>query len=386
MSESFFLFGARGTGKTSLLKELFASVDPASVLRFDLLVAAQEQRLALDPKLLRSEVELRKSKWVVIDEIQKLPQLLNAVHDMIEDEALGNVHFALTGSSARKLKRAGVNLLAGRAFVNHLFPLTHIELAHDFSLEGALSWGTLPKIHALTTARQRASFLRSYTATYLKEEIWAEHLIEKLEPFRKFLPIAAQMSGETVNYTAIARDVGVHDKTVRTYYDILSDTLLGFHLESFHASLRKRQRRAPKFYLFDCGVTRALRGQLTAAMTPGSADFGTAFEQWVICEFHRLSSYQEDEAKFSYLSTDQAEIDLIIERPGQRTALIEIKSKAVATHGDGRHLRSFLSDFENADAYVISQDPIARIEDGVRYFHWREGFEQLRFDGRPVLD
>jgi len=385
LSESFFLFGARGTGKTSLLREIFAHLDAATVLRYDLLVAAHEERLALQPGLLRNEVELRKPKWVVIDEIQKLPKLLDVVHDVIEDERLGQVHFALTGSSSRKLKRAGVNLLAGRAFVNHLFPLTHVELAEDFNLETALNWGTLPKIFGLKTNRQRAAFLRSYASTYLKEEIWAEHLIERLEPFRKFLPIAAQMSGEVINYASIARDVGVRDKTVKTYYEILSDTLLGFYLESFHHSLRKRQRQAAKFYLFDGGVTKALRGHLTIPTLQGSADFGPAFEQWLVGEFHRLSSYQEDEAKFSYLSTDQAEIDLIVERPGQRTALIEIKSKLVATHADGRHVRSFLPSFPDADAYVISQDPVNRIDDGVTYMHWREAFSRLGFNGRPVL-
>ena len=386
LSDSFFLFGARGTGKTSFLKELFHELDADSLLRFDLLIANQENRLALNPGLLRSEVELKRPKWVVIDEIQKLPQLLNSVHDMIEDKNLNGVRFAMTGSSARKLKRAGVNLLAGRAFVNNMFPLTHLELGQDFDLDIALNWGTLPKIYSLDSNRQRAAFLRSYAATYLKEEIWAEHLIEKLEPFRRFLPIAAQMSGEAINHVSISRDVGVADKTVKNYYEILSDTLIGFYLEAFHASLRKRQRHAPKFFLFDSGVARALKGQLSTPMAPGTSDFGLAFEQWIICEFHRLSIYQEDEAKFYYIATDQAEVDLIIERPGNRTALIEIKSKSVATHADGRHLRSFLADFPKADAYVISQDPIARIEEDVTYCHWREAFNRLGFDGKPVLE
>ncbi|MCX6131743.1 MAG: AAA family ATPase [Proteobacteria bacterium] len=148
LTNSFFLFGARGTGKTSLLREIFSADFAGGVIRYDLLDPSTEGRLALNPALLRSEVELKRPKWVIIDEIQKLPELLNLVHSMIEDPLHADVRFALTGSSARKLKRVGVNLLAGRAFVNHLYPLTYIEMNQDFELDSALSWGTLPKVTA----------------------------------------------------------------------------------------------------------------------------------------------------------------------------------------------------------------------------------------------
>ncbi|MCX6131744.1 MAG: DUF4143 domain-containing protein [Proteobacteria bacterium] len=212
-------------------------------------------------------------------------------------------------------------------------------------------------------------------------EIWAEHLIDKLDPFRKFLPICAQMSGEILNYAAIAKDVGVQDKTIKTYYQILEDTLVGFFLEPFHQSLRKRQKKAPKFFLFDTGVTRALMGALRLELIAGSFDYGKAFEQWLTSEFHRLSSYQESDARFSYLSTDSAEIDLIIERPGSKIALIEIKSRARTQIADAKHLLAFRGEFDSAECCVLSQDPIERIEDGVFFLPWYKGLELLGFHG-----
>ena len=382
LSNSFFLFGARSTGKTSLLRELFRDLPATEVYRLDLLDLEVEQRLALNPGLLAAEIALKKPRWVIIDEVQKLPALLNTVHAIIENPQLAGTRFALTGSSARKLKRSGVNLLAGRSFVNHLFPLTHLELGADFNLHQALEWGTLPKVTLLDSAREKAAFLRAYTTTYLKEEIWAEHIIDKLDPFRKFLPVCAQMSGEVLNFAAIAKDVGVHDKTIKSYYQILEDTLLGFALEPYHRSLRKRQKKAAKFFLFDTGVARALQGSLRVGLAPGGFDYGKAFEQWLIGEFHRLSSYQEDDATFSYIGTDSSEIDLIIERPGCPTALIEIKSSARATFADAKHLLGYRKEFPAAACYVLSQDPVARREDGVDFLPWAQGLQSLGFDGR----
>ena len=381
LSNSFFIFGARGTGKTSLLREIFAGDPAAEILRHDLLDPETEERLALNPALLRSEIKLKRPSWVIIDEIQKLPGLLNVVHSIIEDPDIPNIHFALTGSSARKLKREGINLLAGRAFVYHLFPLTHLEIGKDFDLNEALHWGTLPKVTVLDGKREKTSFLRAYANTYLKEEIWAEHLVDKLDPFRRFLPICAQMSGEILNYSTIARDVGVHDKTIKTYYQILEDTLVGFFLEPFHHSLRKRQKKSAKFFLFDTGITRSLQGNLSIELVKGSFDYGKAFEQWLIGEFHRLSSYQEDDAKFSYLDTGNAEIDLIIERPGARTALIEIKSRSRTTLADAKHLIGLRQDFASADCFVLSQDKVQRVEDGVYFLPWDEGIMRLGFTG-----
>lgn len=249
---SFFLFGPRGTGKSTLLKERFPL---ESTLWLDLLDSKIEEELASDPSRLYTIVKGQPEAitHIVIDEIQKIPKLLDEVHRLIE-EKLGKV-FILTGSSARKLKRGAANLLAGRAFVYHLFPLSYLELKDSFNLETALHWGSLPKIFLLESSEEREAYLRAYTTTYLKEEIVDEQLIRKLPPFRRFLEVAAQCNGKIVNYANIAKDVGVDEKTIKEYFSILEDTMIGFFLEPFHSSFRKRLVEKPKFYFFDTGVT-----------------------------------------------------------------------------------------------------------------------------------
>jgi predicted AAA+ superfamily ATPase len=194
--ESFFLFGARGTGKSTLLDQLDFLQDAT---RFDLLDQDIESEFSLRPQLLYERCELlKKNDWVCIDEVQKIPELLDVVHSLIEKKKL---RFVLTGSSSRKLKRKGANLLAGRAFMNTLFPLTHQELGKDFNLDFVLNWGSLPKIFSYEKDRSKANYLKSYVQTYIKEEIVAEQLVRNLTPFRLFLPIAAQMNSKTLNFS-----------------------------------------------------------------------------------------------------------------------------------------------------------------------------------------
>lgn len=278
LTQSFFLFGPRGTGKSTFLKKYFP---PKNTLWFDLLDLETEDTLRRYPHHISEQIAARKKnlEWVVIDEVQKIPPLLNTVHQLIENTS---VHFALTGSSARKLKKESSNLLAGRAFVNFLFPFTHVEMGSAFNLESALSWGTLPKVTQLTNDLERSEFLRAYAMTYLKEEIWAEHTIRKLDPFRRFLEIAAQCNGEIINYSNLATDVRADVKTVQSYFEILEDTLLGFFLEAHHTSIRKQQRQSPKFFLFDCGVKRALERTLNQNILPNSYGYGKAFEHFII--------------------------------------------------------------------------------------------------------
>jgi predicted AAA+ superfamily ATPase len=191
----------------------------------------------------------------------------------------------LTSSSARKLKRGSANLLAGRAFTYKLFPLTHLELAKQFDLNQALTYGTLPKLLEYEDNNDKVEFLRSYTQTYLREEIQIEQLVRRLNPFRDFLELAAQNNGEILNYTKISRDIGVDHKTVANYYQILEDTLVGFYLPPFHKSVRKRQLESPKFYLFDTGVKRALERSFNIPLNKRSYAYGKAFEHFVILEF-----------------------------------------------------------------------------------------------------
>ncbi len=373
VAQSYFLFGARNTGKSTLLKALYKK----QTLWVDLLDVNTEQTYARTPSLLKEEVlALNDSiKYVVVDEIQKIPKLLDVIHQLCN---LTNKIFILTGSSARKLKYGGANLLAGRAFVYNLYPLTSFEIGSAFDLDHTLNWGSLPSVvNKDIPDEQKAHFLRAYTQTYLKEEIWMEQFIRKLDPFRKFLEVAAQANGDAINLANIARDVGVDGKTIKEYFSILEDTLMGVMLEPFHGSVRKRLSTKPKFYFFDGGVCRALTRMLTVPLRPASADYGKAFEHFIILECIRLSGYFYPDYRFSYLRTkDGVEVDLVVERPGQTTLLIEIKS---ATHPSVEKLNAFIAlskEFKNATAICISQSPNPRMIDHIHILPWQKALEQ----------
>jgi len=373
-NNSFFLFGARGTGKTFLLKDRFES---SKALYIDLLDPEHNQTYSLRPRTLVEQIAAlpEKTEWVIIDEIQKVPRLLDLVHQQIEQSRF---KFAMSGSSARKLKHGGANLLAGRAFVNYIFPLTGREIGDRFSLESALAWGTLPRIFALESVDDKRDFLRTYTHIYLKEEITEEQVVRRLDPFRRFLFVAAQMSGQIVNFSKIAREVGASTPTVQTYFQILEDTLVGFLLEPFHESIRKRQRDNPKFYFFDTGVQRALNNTLTIELRPQTYAFGLAFEHLVINEINRLQSYAKKDYRFSYLRTkDGVEIDLIIERPGLKRALVEIKSTEQVTEDDVRPLQHMEKDIANSEAFCLSLDSTAKKIGEVLCFPWQRGLEEI---------
>ncbi len=374
-SRSFFLFGARGTGKSTLLRQHFPK---ESSLWLDLLDPEVEQALAIDPGRLRRQVLALPPtiSHVVIDEIQKIPSLLDVVHGLIENDRVP-LHFVLTGSSARKLKAGGANLLAGRAVVRHLFPLFDAEITSGQSIESTLRWGSLPRIVTGPEAG-RDDELRAYAFTYLKEEVLAEQLIRKLDPFRKFLQVAAQANAKVINFAKIAKQVGVDAKTVHSYYSILEDTLVGFFLESWHTSVRKRLRQAPKFYFFDPGVARALAQQLRVPPLPSTSYFGELFEQHVIRELvHRNASLSLD-MQFGYLMTDRdVEVDVVIQRPGLPLCLVEIKSTERASADDTRALMQFGADFPGAECLLLSRDPVAQQIGPVRAMPWEQGVAYL---------
>lgn len=374
-NNSFFIFGARGTGKSTWLQHAFTSIPH---LYIDLLNPDEEERLAKNPASLLAQIEALppSTTWIVIDEIQKLPPLLDVAHLSIQQH---KKLFALTGSSARKLKRGHANLLAGRAFVYHLYPLTHLELGPQFNLNEGLHWGSLPAIFGFTDPADKTRYLRTYAQTYLKEEIVAEQVVRKLDPFRLFLEVAAQQNGEILNFSNIARDVGVDTVTVQSYFQIMEDTLMGALLHPFHRSARKRQRTNPKFYFFDTGVKRALEGALTVELPQNSYGYGKAFEHFIILEAFRLDAYFEKDYRFSYLRTkDGAEIDLIMERPGKPLALVEIKSSARVDERDVRTLKAFKDDMgEKAEAFCLSRDPVPQAIEGIRLLPWQQGFAEL---------
>ncbi len=370
---SFFLFGPRGTGKSTLLKQKF---NKDECLWLDLLDTSVEDRFALNPSDLYAIVQAlpKEIGYVIVDEIQKVPKLLDEVHRLIEET---DKIFILTGSSARKLKHGGANLLAGRAFVYYLHALSCFELKDQFDLENALQWGTLPKLFSLEEDAEKNEFLRAYADTYLKEEIWNEHVVRKLQPFRRFLEVAAQCNGKIINYANIARDVGVDDKTIKEYFLILEDTMIGFFLESYHNSFRKRLVEKPKFYFFDPGVVRSLSRRLSVPLTPKTAAYGEAFEHFILLEFIRLGSYFQPDYRFSFIRTvADVEIDLVVERPGKQLLCIEIKSSDSINEIDIRAFIKITKDIPNCEAIILSQDRFMKKFDHVTCYPWKQGIAQ----------
>ncbi len=381
-SQSFFLFGARATGKSYLLEDRFGQ---QRTIWINLLDDEKFLTLTKRPRFLEQMlVEFVESSgavpdWIVLDEIQRVPKLLNEVHRLLEaKEWRGKLKFALTGSSARKLKRLGGNMLAGRALLNSLFPLTFIELDKDFSLARVLNWGSLPGVYSAQDDEQRSAMLRSYVATYLSEEIREEQVVRQLDPFARFLEVAAQSSGAIVNHSSIGRDCQVDAKAVGRYFQILQDTLLGYALPAYARSVRKQQRQAPKFYLFDLGVQRALRGALSIPVEPQTYDYGRCFEQLVILEIYRLNQYLNRDLRLSYLRTkDDAEIDLIIERPDRKNWLVEIKATTQVSDEEAAKVERFLPDFPNSTAVVLSNDNTPRTVGRTRVLPWQRGIREI---------
>lgn len=374
-SKSFFVFGARGVGKSTLLHEDF-NVD--ETIWINLLGAEEESRFLRHPEELATIARSlpANKKYIIIDEIQKIPKLLDIIHTLIEEKL--PINFIMTGSSARKLKRGGANLLAGRAFVYHLFPFSFLEMGKLFNLQQVLEWGSLPAVSFYSEAEDRYQFLHAYANTYLKEEIWSEQFIKNLDPFRRFLEVAAQMNGKILNYANIARDVGVSEKTVKEYFSLLEDTLIGFFLEPFHHSFRKRLRTASKFYFFDIGVTRTLARLLRIPLQESTSLYGETFEHFIILECMKLASYYSLDYRFSYLCTkDDAEIDLIVDRPGKPHLFIEIKSSKEVLLPSLKSFTQLAKDFKNCEAVCFSQDAYIKKYGDVTVYPWQQGIQKF---------
>ena len=366
-SHSFIVLGARGTGKSTWLKE---NLSTSHTNWIDLLDPSLEQKYSLDPSALLHELSSLTPvpDWVVIDEIQKVPKLLDVVHKLIEQNGM---KFALSGSSARKLKRGAANLLAGRAFVYHLYPLSLLEVPAD-DLQEILRWGLFPQLMRYKTDREKKSFLNSYVQTYFAEEIRAEQIVRKLDPFRAFLPVLGQVSGKVINHNRIAKEIGVSSVTVQSYFQIIEDTLMGFYLPAFHQSVRKSQRQSPKFYLIDTGVKKALEGSLDQLPLPQTAVFGELFEALVVSEVVKLNSYFEKDFRLSFFATTHSEIDLILTK-NQRNYAIEIKSKNAVTAQDLESLERKARAIPNLERLLLlSNDTAPKRLGRVEAQPWRE--------------
>lgn len=380
-NNSFFLFGARGTGKTTLLASSFQLEQDklSDTLYIDLLDLDEEELYSKSPYRLRELINSRHKslKRVIIDEIQKIPALLDVVHQSIE--RYKKIQFIMTGSSARKLKHGGANLLGGRAFTINLYPFTSFEAPNGDNLLELLSWGSLPKIYEFSSNEDKQRFLKSYTQTYLKQEIQLEQLTRNIVAFREFLEFAAQTSGHIVNYKNIADRAGIDEKTVARYFEVLVDTLIGYFLEPYNESIRVRQSQKPKFYLFDTGIVRYLTDFAASPLVQGSSEYGDLFETFIILECFRLNEYKEKNYKFFYLRTkDSAEIDLIVKKPRNKIILIEIKSTSKVMPTDYNHLTSLSKDIRHEEKWVICTEKVERTTDeGVRIIPWRNALSEL---------
>ena len=312
--QSFFLLGMRGVGKSTWIRQALPEAR-----RFDLLDEALFTDLLADPALFgRLASSTERGGWVVVDEVQRIPSLLNEAHRLIAERG---VRFALLGSSARKLKTAGTNLLAGRALHRTMHPLTAAELGNDFSLDEALRFGTMPLVW---TAPDRRAVLESCTQLYLREEIRAEAAVRNLGSFVRFLPTAAFMHAQTVNAASLARDAGIARSTVNGYLEILSDTLLTTQLPALEARLRVRERRRPKLYWADPGVLRAVKRQLGPV---AAEERGPLLEGWVLGNLraHNESRRLYDDIGYWAATESPTEVDFVLTRDREHLA-IEVKA------------------------------------------------------------
>ena len=373
-NHSFFLFGPRGTGKSTLLRSIF---NESECYYLDLLDFELESRLVQKPQEFSQLLNALPSRvsWVVVDEIQKIPALLDEVHRFIESHP--GFKFAMTGSSARKLKRDKANLLAGRAFTYTLFPFTSTELGRNFNLDDALNFGTLPKISALESVQDKEMFLRSYCQTYLKEEILLESLVRNLPSFRRFLPLAAEANGQVLSWSSFARDIGVDVKTVRSYFEILEDTLVGFLLPAYSKSIRKRQRTHSKFYFFDTGVRRAMANRLTVPLEPRSVDYGWAFEHFWLTEIQRHNVYRRTDYTLSYFGTHDVEIDLVIERPSKPTLFVEFKSSEKVHDQELRPLLEVARSVKGSVGLCVCRETRRRKVENLLVCPWQEALDEI---------
>lgn len=311
---SILLFGPRGIGKSTWIHQHFSDA-----VLYNLLDSREAIRLERSPEILFSEVQgLPQGSWVVLDEVQKVPALMDEVHRLIESQRL---RFVLCGSSARKLKRGGANLLAGRAIVTNMYPLTSAEMAGDFEAGNALIYGTLP---LAITGDDPEGYLTTYADTYLNEEIRAEALTRNVGSFSRFLEIAARQNGQVTNISTIAREAAVNRTTVQNYFDILVDTLIGYWVHAWKLKRSTKQIAHPKFYLFDTGVARALSGRLP--YPPTQEELGPLFETLIFGEIKAYLSYRKKRYQlFFWRNYDGTEVDLLCET-GNGFVAIEMKA------------------------------------------------------------
>lgn len=360
--DSLFLWGARQTGKSTLLKTLFPKAR-----YYDLLNANLFRSLSRNPSLMREQLMLLpEGSLVIIDEVQKVPDLLDEVHWLIQNQGL---HFILCGSSARKLRRSGANLLGGRALSNTLFPLVSAEI-DDFDIERALNYGTIPPHYLAKNPTRR---LQAYIDDYIQQEIVAESVLRNLSAFSRFLEVSALSDTEIVNYTNIAAECGVSAKTVKEYFSILEETLFGFMLPAYTRTIKRRLVQSPKFFFFDVGIPNYLLGR--TPLKPDTADYGHAFEHLMVQELRAYLGYHHSRKKISYWRTSSGiEVDCVI---GDAEIAIEFKSSTEVRNVQLKGLRVFAEEHPNVKRYVVSRETFPRLVDGIEIWPTRDFLDKL---------
>jgi len=354
---SFFLFGPRGTGKSTWIQSHFADAFVVNLLELDTMV-----RLERRPERFRAAVlQQPKTRWIVLDEVQRAPRLLDEVHRLMEK---GYTKFALTGSSARKLKRGAANLLAGRAVVRNLFPLTTAEMDFSVPMEQLLSYGAMPlSVNAADNA-EREDFLRAYVSTYLAEEIKAEALIKDLGDFGRFIEVAAVVAGQTTNVSGVARDAGVSRETVRGYFEVLVDTLVGSWLPAYRPRAKMKEVALPKFYWFDPGVLHAAAGGFDQPL-PGDWD-GVLLEHLVHHELRSRIHYANVKGSLGYWKTPSgSEVDFVWWH-GRNVVLIEVKNGRDYRREYRKGIEAFLGGGTKAKSYIVYRGELELNVDGTR--------------------
>ncbi len=341
---SFFLFGPRATGKSTWLRQQLPDA-----LRFDFLRLNTVLELTREPDFFRARVlAMPPGSWVVLDEVQRMPALLNEVHALITDRG-DDYRFALCGSSARKLRRMDANLLAGRVIRREFFPLTGAELNYKFELDDLLRFGTLPAVR--TAPADSVDILDAYVSTYLREEIREEALTRDIATFTRFLTVAALASGQVVNVSSIARDSGVARPTVARYFEVLVDTLIGYWLPAWRPRARIKERHHPKFYLFDPGVVRGLLGKLRDPL--GDAERGPLLEGLVLHELRAARNVRNAGGEFTYWrSAFGSEVDFVWSR-GSHNVGFEVKASSRWRREYGTTLNQLLEEGTLSAGYLV---------------------------------
>jgi predicted AAA+ superfamily ATPase len=357
--KSIFLLGPRQTGKSWLIRHLLKEHRTYNLLNNETFL-----KLSHSPQHIRESASSQ-DKIIIIDEIQRLPSLLNEVHLMIEE--LG-IHFLLTGSSARKLRRGGINLLGGRAHTRYLHPFSFCELQKKFDLNRAINYGLLPSVYLSATPEED---LQSYIGLYLKEEIAAEGLTRNIPAFSRFLEIAALCNGKIVNYTNVSNDAQVPRSTVREYFEILKDSLIARELPAWKMSKKRKPIETSKYYLFDTGIVRVLQNK--NILRAGTPEFGEAFEAYIFHELKTYCDYNQIKELAYWRSTSGYEVDFIL----NNTTAIEVKTSKNIAKQDLKNLIALREEKNLKNYILICYEKELRVVDGIKILPWKTFLEQL---------